>query len=408
MLLTECPAAVSAQAALSLNRCLAIHPIQEKGSLVGLEVHAPVRGHGLRVTRVDAAVEPAVFQALMSLRGASRASRLQLDARVAEQLRGAGVLVPRPELPRMVRYACFIDTHGGGAPAHAPAGSGKETRWLVNPTLRVLSGTGGFAAPWTTSPLADAHALASLVLPGSGVSFAYWLQEPDAVLLRRLASHDMRPRQLDPATLERYARAGLLTTAEALYTGWRRASHRLQRRREHLAREGWVRLPGLLPRQLVASLQDYVNPLVDEGHLRFNDAQSRRYFQHSEPMAVWLHQQLGPYVQALATEPVKRSYAFLGGYVEGSDLKPHVDRDQCEYTLSLTLDAQPGRRRADAWPLGLTDRLGADRWAKLAPGDALLFKGRELHHFRRPLAAGRRSISAFLHFVPVEFDGHLN
>ncbi len=407
---TSTPASsVAAAPALSLNRCLSLNLIQDQGTVVGLEVNAPVRGEGLRVTRVDAATQPGVFDLLMTLRDAPRLPGLTLDASMARTLQSAGVLMPRPQVPRGVRYACFIDGHGTLAPVPAALRDTPRDQWIVNPSLCVLPGTGSFSAPWgAVSPLADAAALAWVSLPGSVVPLAYWLDGEDVQLLERLVNHELLPRQLEPATAQRYAQAGLLTTLGEWVWRGQCVARRQRLRRAQLAREGWVRLPRLLPAPLVASLRGYVDPLIHEGHLRFNDAQSRRYFKHSEPMTVWLHQQLQRPIQELVAEPIKRSYAFLGGYVEGSDLKPHVDREQCEYTLSLTLDAHPGQRRADAWPLGLQDRAGRTRWARLAPGDALLFKGRELSHFREPLGAGRRSTSAFLHFVPVGFSGHLN
>ena len=56
----------------------------------------------------------------------------------------------------------------------------------------------------------------------------------------------------------------------------------------------------------------------------FNDGQAPRYYRHSDPLAVWLHQQLAPSVAALVDEPVKPSYTFAGSYVAGGDLKPHT------------------------------------------------------------------------------------
>lgn len=393
---------------LSLNRCLSMSLIQDQGTVVGVEVNAPVRGEGLRVTRIDAATQTPAFELLMRLRDAPRLPGLTVDAGMASLLQSAGVLMPRTAVPRGVRYACFIDGHGGVSPVSAALRRAAPASWIVNPSLRVLAGQGSFSAPWGLSPLAEAAALAWVTVPGALIPVAYWLDEADRDRLLQLASHELLAHQLSPETAERYARAGLLSTLGEWAQHRRCAERRLQQRREHLHREGWVRLPRLLPWPLVASLQSYVTPLIQEGHLRFNDAQSKRYFKHSEPMTVWLHQQIETPIQALVAEPIKRSYAFLGGYVEGSDLQPHVDRAQCEYTLSITLDAQPSRRRADAWPLGLTDRQGRTQWARLAPGDGLLFKGRELSHFREPLSAGRSSTSAFLHFVPADFTGHLN
>jgi len=398
----------TAAPALGLNRCLQIELVREGDAVVGVDLRAPVPGEGLRATRVDAATQAPLFEWLLALRERAPAGRLTLAAEAAARLCSAGVLLPRTRLPRRVRYACFIDRHAGPMALPPALAATSRERWMVNPTLRVFSGTGSFAAPGPLAPLADAPALAWQRCARTGMAFAYWLGEEDAETLYLLAAQRRRPQQIDEAAAWRYARAGLLTTADE----WARCGRRLERRRQlqqaRFGARGWVALRELLPKPLLASLRDYLDALIGDGHLAFDDGQSRRYHRHSEPLAVWLHQQLQASTERVAGQPIKPSYAFLAGYVGGSDLKPHVDRPQCEYTLSVTLDAQPGCGRDAAWPLGLDDREGRRRWVRLAPGDGLLLKGRELTHFRDPLPEGRRSTSAFLHFVPIGFDSHLD
>jgi hypothetical protein len=391
---------------LTLNRCLSLGFIRDAGTVVAIEVKAPVRGTGLRTTRFEATERP-VFDFLTSLASAARpANGLRIEANVAIALERAAVLLPRRDAPRAVRYACYIDLHGQrAAPINLRKSGGP---WIVNPDLRVLQGAGAFSAPWTQSPAAAAPAQAWLREPGNGVEFAYWLDESDAERLARLARGEIQPSDLDIEQQRRLANAGLLTSVaqyRARTAAWERKRAYW---RAHLRREGYVRLNRLLPASLLASVQSYLNALIAEGHLPFNDKQARRYYRHSEPLAVWLHQQLTPSITALVDEPLKRSYVFAGGYVGGSDLKAHTDREQCEYTVSLAVDATPSRKRADAWPLALLDRRGQRVLARLAPGDALLFKGRELTHFREKLAADRTSTSIFFHFVPVDFAGKLD
>jgi hypothetical protein len=43
----------------------------------------------------------------------------------------------------------------------------------------------------------------------------------------------------------------------------------------------------------------------------------------------------------------------------------------------------------------------------LASGDALLYKGCEVVHYRYPLPAGHRSTSLFFHYIPADFDDDL-
>lgn len=399
----------AAAAPLSLNRCIHLAPIRSAGRIIAFEVNAPVRGEGTRCTRFDAASAPGVFGFLLALRDQARPASLSIAAELKQPLEDAGVLLPRAATPRAVRYACLIDTHGGRGTV-APDADG--TPWIVNPALRIVGGTGSFAADWNLQPTAAAHALAWLNDAGARIDHAYWLTQDDAELLRALAAGRSRPEHLGAAGLARLARAGLVVSAghyQRTLAAWARKRARW---RALLKRERYVRLDALLPAPLLASLQDYFGALIDEGHLRFADPQSRRYYRHSEPMAVWLHQQIAPFIAGLIDTPVKPSYVFLAGYVPGSDLRPHVDRAQCEYTLSLnidlTVDGRPSARRADAWPLCVDDLRGRTVPVRLAPGDALLFKGRELTHYRAPLPAGRRAISVFFHFVGVDFDGQLD
>jgi hypothetical protein len=44
----------------------------------------------------------------------------------------------------------------------------------------------------------------------------------------------------------------------------------------------------------------------------------------------------------------------------------------------------------------------------LASGDALIYKGRELIHYRYSLPENHQSTSLFFHYVPKNFAGHLH
>jgi hypothetical protein len=45
--------------------------------------------------------------------------------------------------------------------------------------------------------------------------------------------------------------------------------------------------------------------------------------------------------------------------------------------------------------------------ADLGIGDALVYRGRELVHYRNPLPEAHQSTSYFLHYVDADFDGRL-
>ncbi len=58
-------------------------------------------------------------------------------------------------------------------------------------------------------------------------------------------------------------------------------------------------------------------------------------------------------MSALAGEPYQPSYVYFGSYRPGATLKPHVDRAQCELSISLLLDYTPEPDGASPWPIHL-------------------------------------------------------
>lgn len=58
-------------------------------------------------------------------------------------------------------------------------------------------------------------------------------------------------------------------------------------------------------------------------------------------------------VSDLIRRVVVPSYSYLALYRGGATLDPHTDRDACEYTISLCIDATPDPQTHGAWPLNL-------------------------------------------------------
>jgi hypothetical protein len=175
--------------------------------------------------------------------------------------------------------------------------------------------------------------------------------------------------------------------------------------RAEVGERGYATLRSLLPEPWLGAVQRYYHELTAQGFLAVSDNQSDRYAAHNEPVAQRWHERLLPIVQQAVPEPIAPSYSYLGFYREGAALARHTDREQCKYTVSVTIDARPSPARADAWPLCLELPDGMVARALLAPGDALLFRGCEIPHFRERLARGRTSWSVFFHFVPAAFTG---
>lgn len=98
------------------------------------------------------------------------------------------------------------------------------------------------------------------------------------------------------------------------------------------------------------------------------------------------------------------SYAYWRIYLPGAALPRHFDRDACEVSASLAiagLPAEPG------WPLHVRDLQGEEAGYALRPGDAIIYQGCRVQHWREPFT-GERQYQVFLHYVLEDGDrtGH--
>lgn len=100
------------------------------------------------------------------------------------------------------------------------------------------------------------------------------------------------------------------------------------------------------------------------------------------------------------------TYSFLRIYEKGAVLTRHIDRRACEISASVTL----GHDAPEIWPLWLESH-EQPRSIMLHRGDMLVYKGRDLPHWRERFE-GNYWIQAFFHYVDAngplaayKFDG---
>jgi alkylated DNA repair dioxygenase AlkB len=99
-----------------------------------------------------------------------------------------------------------------------------------------------------------------------------------------------------------------------------------------------------------------------------------------------------PQVEAAAEAQVLPTYSYARLYGHGQALRMHQDRDACELSLTLNLDAD------QAWPIWLQTPDGQSVSVRQQPGDALMYLGCQTPHWREPFE-GRFCTQVFLHYV---------
>jgi hypothetical protein len=100
-----------------------------------------------------------------------------------------------------------------------------------------------------------------------------------------------------------------------------------------------------------------------------------------------------PRVEQLTGLGLHATYSYFRLYRHGNELRRHRDRPACEISVSLNVGQSP----TDPWPIHVEGPSGP-HMALLAPGDALVYRGVDLFHWREPYA-GRQLVQALLHYV---------
>lgn len=155
---------------------------------------------------------------------------------------------------------------------------------------------------------------------------------------------------------------------------------------------------------------------------KLGDYQAKRYNALNDRSSRTLQFQLVDIWRRIILHNVVPSYVFYGGYQPGAVLPPHTDKPQCEFTISFTVNQRP---YLSPWTLSLGSRSKFDRNdpfvgdpqekmppndevvdADLFAGDALVFMGRHLIHFRtKTLEEGHWVDQLFIHHVQDTFKG---
>eukprot|EP00756_Hemistasia_phaeocysticola_P012575 Hpha_TRINITY_DN15210_c1_g2::TRINITY_DN15210_c1_g2_i2::g.64606::m.64606 len=248
------------------------------------------------------------------------------------------------------------------------------------------------------------------------------MYDPNDVTERNYAAHElqrggMRRLLLYKEFSEYYGAHGVVTREEA---------------------EGFIdrwscKLPRLLPPYPLNVIRDVYGKMVTARYLRWQGADTKhwpenRFTHHNGPMARFTQAQILPRLSKIADRDLIPTYAYMGSYQGGGGIMPHLDREQCEWTLSLTLNTPESPHGASTvCPIGFAtepNRVGKygntdDPFPKNElppeknrvifnsyPGDGAVIRGRAVVHWRPPSPGNCTQF--FFHYVTSSFPDDLN
>ncbi len=262
------------------------------------------------------------------------------------------------------------------------------------------------------------------------IELGYWLNPKQAEIIANFQKGEKFSDDLDKEFLTKLVSAKILVNPKALEDETRRLNKIIEESRDLFNENKYVLVEKLLPKEHIKAMQSYYKTYISQGFMEFGDNQvDKRFRKHNEPVAKRFHNNLTQLMSLITGKKVIPSYCYAASYLTGAELKPHRDRDQCEFSISFQVDYEPTQTdEKSPWELYLTDPikvpkgryafdweefnnssdlLGEPKSMNLANGDGLFYKGCELIHYRYSLPENHKSTSLFFHFVAEDFQGDL-
>jgi hypothetical protein len=102
---------------------------------------------------------------------------------------------------------------------------------------------------------------------------------------------------------------------------------------------------------------------------------------------------LKPAIESVVNKELLATYSYLRIYTNGAELLQHKDRESCEYSVVICVE-----NFENIWNLNINDLSGNTIPILLNNGDALVYKGMEIEHWRNKFI-GNKFIVLALHYV---------
>ncbi len=313
------------------------------------------------------------------------------------------------------RYWCLLDE----LPLHLiPPGSlpsaalNRRQDFVLNPMAHVLPQGQIPAEVAARRTLLEKFALQGTIAwvsrSGSDGLLPFWLSPRLEETLAAVTLKGSLSSKLGHEDLSILVTAGLLRTDEQAEREQAQEREVITRSAEMFRERGYAPIRNLIHPFHVASLRRYFRNMIRQGMIDLGDEQcSRRYGVHNESVARFFHHHLAGTVSAVVGETVKPSYVYSACYLSGAELNKHIDREQCEFSVTLCLDFSPEPEKETPWPIRLDTPHGSVSVYQ-ALGDGLVYRGTRVPHYRDVLAEGRTSTSIFFHYVPESYTGSLD
>ena len=121
-----------------------------------------------------------------------------------------------------------------------------------------------------------------------------------------------------------------------------------------------------------------------------------QYYRYADPLTEVVLEDKCEEIERITKTKLYPTYSYMRVYMGADDLSAHTDRPECEYSVTVHV-----AKIGEDWPIGIKDIDGQDHEFVLEAGDALIYRGCDLLHWRRPMSETKTNLNVqfMLHYV---------
>jgi hypothetical protein len=158
----------------------------------------------------------------------------------------------------------------------------------------------------------------------------------------------------------------------------------------------YTKVPNFLDDLSTETTAIYMQNIVHRGFYLGESSEGVRsaYQMYADPLAEILLEKMRPRVEEVVGKRLYPTYSFFRVYVKGDILEKHIDRPSCEYSVTVNIANEGG-----LWPIYMESNEGVVSSFMLNPGDAVIYKGCEIPHWRKSEESTVATGQLMFHYV---------
>lgn len=156
----------------------------------------------------------------------------------------------------------------------------------------------------------------------------------------------------------------------------------------------WVLIKNFLDEQSVSTVSRYMEYALKGNHFEIREKQSSTYYKYADPLTETILYNSTEELESITGLSLCPTYSFARVYMKGDVLLPHIDRPACEISVTVNVATQ-----GKPWPIWMYVAGKQPVSYILEPGDAIVYKGCEVLHWREKATDTDLNAQFMLHYI---------